>query len=67
MPIFWKITYKGHKIVLGMDANDDLQSGQISKDLNDIGMFEAILKFHTGKSPLDTCATNKNLKVIDSS
>ena len=38
-----------HNVVLCMDANNDVLSGQMSQDLEDIGMFEAVLKFHKGK------------------
>ena len=61
-----KVWEEGHNVVLGMDANDDVRNGKISKALEDIGMSEAIVKFHKEKSPPATCATNTQLKVIDS-
>ena len=55
---------KGHNMVQGMDTNNDVRRGQISKVLEDTGMFEAFVKFYKGKNPPAICATNKNQKKL---
>ena len=49
----------GHNIVLGMDANDDVRDGKVTKALMEIGMYEAVDSNHGGESVLATCAPNK--------
>ena len=61
-----KTMNQGHKVILGMDANDDIRSSNISKMLEEIGMKEAILNFHKEKSPPATHNRNRSRKSIDS-
>ena len=56
----------GHNVVLGMDANDDVRDGKVTKALMEIGMYEAVVSNHGGESVPATCATNKQRKPIDS-
>ena len=48
-----------HKVVLGIDVNDNIRSNNCSKMLGDIGMQEAIINFHKNKSPPATHNRNK--------
>ena len=57
---------EGHNVVLGMDANENVRKGKISKALEDNCMSESIVKFHKDRSPPATFTTNKKRKVIDS-
>ena len=57
---------KGNNVVLGMDANDDVRDGEVMKALMEIGIFDAVVSNHGGKSVPTTCATNKQRKPIDS-
>ena len=56
----------GHNVVLGMDANDDVRDGKVTKALMEIGIYEAVVRNHGGESVPATCATNKQRKPIDS-
>ena len=56
----------GHNVVLGMDANDDVRDGKLTKALWEIGMFEAVVSNHIDKSVPATCAKNTQRKPIDS-
>ena len=57
---------KGHNVIIGMDANNDVRRGKITKSLEEIGMFKTIMKFHKDKGTPATFTTNKNFKVIES-
>ena len=57
---------EGHNVISGMDTNDEVRKRKISNTLEDIGMSEAIVKFHKDRSTPDTCVTNRKRKVIDS-
>ena len=57
---------KGHKVVLGMDTNDDVQKCKCSEKLNNIGMKEIIINSHKERSPSATHTRNKTRKPIDS-
>ena len=52
--------------MLGMDANDDVQDGEITKALWDIGMYKAVVSSHKEKSVPATCAKNNRRIPIDS-
>ena len=56
----------GNHVVLGMDANDDIRDGTVTKALSEVGIFEAVVSNHGGESVPATCATNKQRKPIDS-
>ena len=56
----------GNNVVLGMDANDDVQDGAVTKALWEIGMFEAVVSNHKEKNVPTTCAKNTQRKPIDS-
>ena len=49
-----------------MDANDDIRKGEVTKALLEVGILEAVVSNHGGKSVPATCATNKQRKPIDS-
>ena len=49
----------GDHVVFGLDANEDVRTGAIQKELANIGMFEATIRHHTTKSVPANC--NKNL------
>ena len=55
----------GHNVVLGMDANDNVRDGKVTKALMEIGMYEAVISNYGGESVPATCATNKQRKPID--
>ena len=50
---------KGNNIVLGMNANDNVQDGKVTKALMEIGIFKTVVSNHGGKSVSATCATSK--------
>ena len=52
--------------MLGMDTNDNVQDGDITKTLWDIGMYEAVVSSHKEKSVPVTCAKNHERTPIDS-
>ena len=45
-------------MVLGMDANEDVCHGVVTKALWEVGMFEAMVSNHKAKNVPTTCATN---------
>ena len=49
-----------------MDTNDDVRNGKVTLALQEIGMYEAVVNNHRGKSVPATCATNTERKPIDS-
>ena len=53
-------------MVLGMDANDNIRNGEVTKALLEAGILEAVVSNHGGESVPATCATNKQQKPIDS-
>jgi len=55
----------GDHIVLGLDANEDVCSSAVQKELANIEMFEAIICHHPTKSVPGTCNTNESRKPID--
>jgi len=55
----------GDYVVLGLDANADVRSGAVQKELANIGMFDAIIRHHSTKSVPATCNTNESRKPID--
>ena len=57
---------KGNNVVSGMDANDDVRNGKVTKDLEKIGIDEAVVGNHGGESVPATCTTNKQREPIDS-
>ena len=57
---------EGHKVVLGMDINDDVRKCECSKKLNNIGMKEIIINSHKERSPPSTHNRNRTRKPIDS-
>ena len=54
-----------NNVVLGMDANDDVRDGEVTRALWEIGMFEAVVSNHKDKSVPATCAKNTQRKPID--
>ena len=57
---------EGNNMVLGIDVNDDVCDGDVTKALRKVGMFEAVVNNHKEKSVPTTCATNTQQKPIDS-
>ena len=53
-------------MVLGIDANDNVRDGDVTKALREVGMFEAVVSNHKEKSVPATCATNTQRIPIDS-
>ena len=53
-------------MVLGMDANNNVRDGDVTKALREVGMFEAVVRNHGGESIPDTYATNTQRKPINS-
>ena len=45
-------------MVLGMDVNDDVRDGEVTRALWEVGMFEAVVSNHKEKSVPAKCATN---------
>ena len=56
----------GHNVVLGMDANNNVRDGKVTKALMEIGMYKVVVSKQVGESVPATCATNKQRKPIDS-
>ena len=56
---------EGNNIVLGMDANDDVRNGKVTKALEEIGIYKAVVSNHGGESVPATCATNEQREPID--
>ena len=52
--------------MLGMDANDDVRNGSVTKVLWEIGIFEAVVSNHKEKSVSTTCVKNTRRIPIDS-
>ena len=57
---------KENNVVLGIDANNNVQDCGVTKALMEIGIFEAVGSNHDDKSIPTICATNKQHKPIDS-
>ena len=57
---------EGNNVVLGMDANDDVRDGELTKALWEIGIFEAVVSNHKEKSVPATCVKITQQKPIDS-
>ena len=56
----WKLS--GDRIILGIDANEDIRSGKIHSMTRRLGMQDAILDLHDDVDPPETC--NKNTKRV---
>jgi hypothetical protein len=59
----WKES--GDHIIIGMDANEDVCYGSINLAFKGLGLREANLDKHSGKSPLLTQNRNINRQPID--
>jgi hypothetical protein len=59
----WQST--GDHLVIGMDVNEDVRTGPISKALAELGLREAILDAHSEQSPPATHNRNQNRQPID--
>ena len=57
---------EGNNVVLGIDTNDDVIDGEVTKALMEIAMYEAVVSNHDGESVPVIYATNKQRKPIDS-
>ena len=55
----------GDHIVLGMDANDDLRKGEVTRTLERLGLEERILQRHRDRAPQATYHRNTKGKPID--
>ena len=55
----------GEHIVVGMDANDDLRSGEVARTLERLGLEERILQRHRDRTPQATYHRNTKGKPID--
>jgi hypothetical protein len=56
---------QGDQLVLGMDANEDVQTGQTSKFARTLGLREVILEKHSHSSPPATYNRNQSRQPID--
>ena len=52
----------GYQAVLGMDTNDNLHYSSVSEALTDVGIKEAVISNHRGKSVLAICSEKKITK-----
>ena len=59
----WK--QEGDRIIIGLDANEDVRKGETSNFFQAVGMKEAILNSHTGRDPPATYNRNMNREPID--
>jgi hypothetical protein len=57
---------EGYHVVLGMNANEDVRNGPVSKRLEEVGMMEGVINHHKTSSVPATCAKNKSRTPIDS-
>ena len=57
---------EGYHLVLGMDANNDVQDSTASKKLASMGIQEAVVSNHKNISVSATCARNTQRKPINS-
>ena len=57
--------HEGNEIILGIDANDDLRNGVVTKRLANLGMREVILERHQHRGTQNTFHMNKRNKPID--
>jgi len=56
----------GDSVVLGADNNSDVRTSALAKDLEDLGIRDAILSLHAPASPPATQNSNTNRVPIDS-
>ena len=61
--INWKLD--GDHLVIGMDANEDVRTGEINTSFRNLGLRDAILDLHAGSSPPATHNRNQNRTPID--
>lgn len=61
---FGDLQDEGNYAALGMDANNNVWDGEVTKALLEIGMFEPVIINPRGESVLATCATNKQCKQL---
>ena len=47
---------EGNNVVFGMDDNDNIRDGKVTKALMEIGMYKAVVSKHGGESVRATCA-----------
>ncbi len=59
----WKAL--GNKIIVMMDANEDVRRGDVNNLFQVLGMTEVILRRHADKSPPATHNRNNNREPID--
>jgi hypothetical protein len=59
----WKES--GDHIIIGMDANEDVRTGQVNTIFEDLGLREAMLDKHRDKSPPATQNRNTKRQPID--
>jgi hypothetical protein len=59
----WKAL--GDHIIVGIDANEDVRTGQTKDLFRSLDMHESILRAHADKSPPATCDKNTNREPID--
>ena len=57
---------EGFHVVLGMDSNEDVRDGKVTKNLEAVGMMEGVISQHKKDSAPATCAKNTNRTPIDS-
>ena len=57
---------KGNNVVLGMNVNNDVPDGDVTKVLVEVGICEVVVSNHDGESVSTTCATNAQPKPINS-
>ena len=55
----------GEHIIIGIDANEDVRTGDTINTFRALGMREMILQAHQGRSPPATCNKNKQREPID--
>ena len=59
----WKLN--GDHVILGMDSNEDVRSGEVYQFLSQAGLREVILALHPDLSPPATHNRNQNREPID--
>ena len=59
----WKA--EGNHIIVGIDANEDVRTGDTNKVFQSLGMRDAIIHRFQPRSPPATCAKNKSRQPID--
>ena len=55
----------GDNVILGVDMNEDVQTGKLAKRLKEFGLIEFILSIHPSQSPPATFNRNNSRTPVD--